>query len=99
MNVIWSRTAETSFQEELDFIQRKWGSIQVIEFLNLVDKHINTLKSGLILGTSLMGYDAYKWVISKQTSLIYMVDEDTIYLILFWNNKRRPSSFKRYLER
>ena len=66
--------------------------------MELVEGHFSILKSGILLGVKLESLDAFKWVLSKQTSLIYAVREEEIDLLLFWNNQRNPIDLMRYLK-
>lgn len=101
MTVLWSESAELSFNEELQFISRKWGYKQVEKFIHLVDECISILASGKITGKRYEGQDIYLLVISKQTTLVYSQDvtKGEINLLLFWNNKRDPTEFEKFLNR
>lgn len=81
------------------FIESKWGAKQANKFIDLVEQQLSLLESGIFLGTKLEDRDAYRLVISKQTSMVYSVNETDrqVSLLLFWNNKRNPSEFNRYL--
>ncbi len=86
MKFIWTLRAELTFQAEQDFIFRKWNEQEVIKFVKLVYNNIERLKVFPELG-KLEKDDKRSVVISKQTTLFYrIIDEDTIELMLFWNN-------------
>lgn len=98
MRVNWTKTAEYTFNDELDYIFLKWGKNGVHDFVELVEGHVSILKSGILPGVKLESLDAFKWVLSKQTSLIYAVREKELDLLLFWNNQRNPIDLMRYLK-
>ncbi|MBK5213887.1 MAG: type II toxin-antitoxin system RelE/ParE family toxin [Flavobacteriaceae bacterium] len=71
INLLWTPDANSSLEEEIDFILRKWNFVEAEKFSVLVEKHLNLLQSGSFLGIYISDIDIYKCVISKQTSLIY----------------------------
>ena len=99
MIVYWSEKAEWTFNEEVDFIFRKWGNEEVEKFILLVEDFIEILESGMLIGRVSNVIDARFSVISKQTTLVYRVDKtnNRIELLMFWNNKRNPNDFAKYL--
>lgn len=67
-------------------------------FVALVEEHIEKLKSFPLLGKSSEYTDDYYLVISKQTTLIYNFSgNNTIELLLFWNNKWNPNDLESFL--
>ncbi len=100
MNVFWTRTAEITYAEEIDFIRKKWNEKQVILFVNLVEDFISILKTGVLIGRPYKIENVRISVISKQTTLVYKVYEkqNRIDLLLFWNNKKDPREFNKFLK-
>lgn len=98
--VIWLHEAEISYYEELDFIFRKWNIVEVEKFTILVYDFLETLSKKPTIGIYSKKYDAYSFVISKQTTLFYKVIEDelTIELLLFWNNKQNSKLLDKILK-
>jgi len=96
MNVYWTETAKSSFQDELDFIYRKWGKKEVDRFINLSTDFINLLVSGVLEGKPSRKRNIRISVISKQTTLIYRLNKKKkqIELILFWNNLKNPNQLE-----
>ncbi len=94
MNIIWTFTAELTFEEEQNYILKKWSNTEVIKFIELVYKNIERLKILPFLGEELNNNERCL-VISKQTTLFYrIIDTDTIELMLFWNNLRNPKDLE-----
>ena len=100
MTVVWSRSAEITFNEEVDFIFNKWGLIEVEKFIDLVEDFLEILKTGILTGRFSKLTNAHFFVLSKQTTLVYRINKNKgqIDLLLFWNNKRNPSDFEKYLK-
>lgn len=94
LRLIVTPLAEITFEEEKEFIFRKWNEQEVQKFITLSENHIKRLRSGLIEGMKTSNPKIHIWVISKQTSLLYAVDESskTLKIILFWNNQKDPNT-------
>ncbi|WP_100614292.1 hypothetical protein [Confluentibacter citreus] len=101
MDVFWTETAKLSFSEELDFIHRKWGNKEVEKFILLSEEFIEILKSGHLEGKPTDKKDVKLYVISKQTTLVYKLNnsQKRIELILFWNNLKNPKEFEKLVNR
>lgn len=99
MKINFTSTADASFEDEVDFIFRKWNITEVEKFIDLVDDFTEKLSENPYLGKKSEKKDIRLFVLSKQTTVIYKVYEDLeqIDLIFFWNNKMNPKEFKKYL--
>lgn len=99
LEIYWSPQAELSFQKELDFISLKWGNQEASKFIDLVDKYVEILASGLIKGRFSKSRKVRLFLLSKQTTLIYKIDKksNTLHLVLFWNNRQNPNYLNAYL--
>ncbi len=94
MNIIWTLTAELTFEEEQSYILKKWNNEEVVNFVKLVYRNIERLKTLPFLGKDI-GNNERSLVISKQTTLFYrIIDDNTIELMLFWNNLRNPKDLE-----
>lgn len=100
IHITWTDYAKFSYYEELDFIDKKWTLKEVENFIVLAEGIIKQLSSGVIQGKRYSNNDVYSVVISKQTTLFYRTYpmQNSIALLLFWNNKRNPNSLKRLLK-
>jgi len=50
MKVVWTDLADLSYDDELDFIYKKWTFKEVNNFMDLVDDFIFKLESGVLAG-------------------------------------------------
>ncbi|MBL4887627.1 MAG: hypothetical protein JKZ03_04085 [Flavobacteriaceae bacterium] len=100
MKVVWSKNAQYSYGEELEFIDKKWTSREVENFMTLVENFIKNLETGIIKGKMSPKTNMRSFVISKQTTLFFTFHEntETIELLLFWNNLRSPKALKKKLK-
>ncbi|AUP77684.1 type II toxin-antitoxin system RelE/ParE family toxin [Flavivirga eckloniae] len=98
MRIVWTQTAELSFEAEIDFILKKWTNKEATSFINLVEEVLEQLKKFPLLGR-LFENDNMYLVISKQTTLIYRVlNEKTLELLLLWNNKQNPENLEKAIK-
>jgi len=100
MKVIWTPIAELSYSKELENISEKWSITEVADFMDLVADFVEKLESGIIQGKVSSQTSMRSFVISKQTTLFFDVNENlnTIELLLFWNNKDNPKKLKMLLK-
>lgn len=98
--VTWTRYAKVSYFEEINYIDRKWTSREVEGFILLVEDLIQHLSSGVLQGKGYSNDQVYSVVISKQTTLFFKkyIQENTITLLLFWNNQRNPRKLEKLLK-
>jgi plasmid stabilization system protein ParE len=99
MEINFTTSANISFEDEIEFILRKWNLDEVEKFMNLVDDFINNLSKNPYLGKKSNKRAIRVFVISKQTTVIYKVFDDInrIDVLYFWNNKRNPKDLKKYI--
>lgn len=98
-SIHWSKLAEITFSEEMDFIFEKWNQKEVDKFGLLVQNCLQTISENPKIGKSESENQVYSFVISKQTTVYFKIEESKlrINLILFWNNKKNPISLDKYL--
>lgn len=90
--VNWTLLAEESYSRELEFINLKWNTKEVVKFMGIVDDIVEKLQSGIIEGNISKKTNYRSLVISKQTTLFFekFEQDQQINLLLFWNNKSDP---------
>ena len=97
--IIWQPNSVITFEEEIDFIFRKWNYKEVNNFQELVVENLIRLSKNPKIGIYNFPFQVYTLVISKQTTLYYSFDEErsVIDLLLFWNNLKNPEDLEKYL--
>jgi plasmid stabilization system protein ParE len=92
MKIYFTSTAQASLNSEADFILEKWNIQEVEKFLTLVNDFIERLSENPYLGKKSDEKEIRIFVLSKQTTVIYKVQEslNRIDILFFWNNKREP---------
>ena len=76
MEVFWTKTSESTYADEIDFIRKKWNEEQVDAFVALVEDYVAILKSGVLIGRPHKIKNVRITVISKQTTLVYKIFEN-----------------------
>ena len=91
-SIHWSKLAEITFSEEMDFIFQKWNQKEVDRFGLLVQNCLQSISENPKIGKNESENQVYSFVISKQTTIYFKISEIElrIDLILFWNNKKNP---------
>lgn len=91
----WSRNARQNFLDLLLYLQENWGDEKAIAFHEKVETIIQSILQFPFQ------YPAYrlagnqkirKCVVSKQTSLFYKVEAETIDLLAFFDHRQDPDS-------
>jgi len=88
--ILWTPLAQSSYQQILNFTLEKWSITTVIELDHEVQKLLEKLENHQSLCPPIgENKDVRKCVISKQTSLLYRIQQDTqmIELITFVDNR------------
>ena len=98
-SIHWSKLAEITFSEEMDFIFQKWNQKEVDRFGLLVQNCLQSISENPKIGKNESENQVYSFVISKQTTIYFKISEIElrIDLILFWNNKKNPILLDKYL--
>lgn len=98
--VTWTSYAKASYYEEIDFINQKWTTKEVENFIFLIEDFIERLSSGIEEGKVYPNKPIFSVVISKQTNVFFRKhpEDSTITLLLFWNNQKDPKTLKKLLQ-
>ena len=99
MKDTWTRNAKRSYDRELGFILEKWSIKEMLGFIVLTDRFIQTLESEIFEGKVHPKPNVFSGSISKQTRVFFKKypEKDEIRLLLFWNNSQDPEELKRIL--
>lgn len=93
--IIWSDEALHGLNQILNYLEENWTPKEIKKFAKLLDKKLNLISNNPdLFQVSKKSNNIRKSVISKQTSLFYKVENDTIYLITLFDNRKDPKSLK-----
>jgi plasmid stabilization system protein ParE len=90
MEIIWTNTALESFEEIVDYITAKFTLKEANDFINSTDSIINMIKQNSRIGRPYKKTIYRQFLISEQTYLFYKLENNKIYLSIFWNNSKNP---------
>ncbi|MCK4923071.1 MAG: type II toxin-antitoxin system RelE/ParE family toxin [Bacteroidales bacterium] len=86
--ISWSPLAEDSYLKTLSYILEKWTIKETEDFESKVESLLKKLKTHKWLcPPSHKQENLRKCVISPQTSLVYRINDDTIELVAFLDNR------------
>lgn len=98
MKIIWSKLAVTTYNNNLDYLHKKWSLAVVHKFILEVEETMQLIKGDPNI---FMWWDAAGTVkignINKHISFFYSFDDEEILLHFFWNNHQDPDNLKQYL--
>ena len=93
--IIWSKTAEVDYAENIDFLLEAWYEKQVLNFIDAVDRHLNLISNNPKTFALTEYHGVRSVLIVKQIRLFYRIsDNNTVELIRFWNNYQNPDKLK-----
>ena len=97
--ILWQLSSEITYLSEIDYIYFKWNHKEVEKFQELVLENLNRLSLNPLLGKYDSNLKLYFFVISKQTTLYYSINQDTriVDLHIFWNNQKNPEELNKLL--
>ncbi len=97
--IIWQLNSEITYLTEIEYIYFKWNQEEAEKFQELVIENLNRLSINPLLGKYDSNLKIYIFVISKQTTLYYSINqnEKIVDLHLFWNNQKKTDELKKLL--
>jgi hypothetical protein len=94
MRIEWTFASKEDYWKNIEYLENRWSRKEVLNFINEVDYSLSLLTKENINFTKSSYRNVYKMVIIKQITMYYSIDNETIYLLRFWNNHQDLSNFK-----
>lgn len=94
MKIEWTLASKNDYWQNIEYLENHWSDKEVLNFINEIDYSINLLAKGNLTFTKSDYINVYKMVIIKQITIYYSIENETIYLLRFWNNYQDLSNFK-----
>ena len=88
--VIWSPTARLSYYKVIEYLIEKWTFNELEAFIDRTEEVITHICNNPLLYPYSVKGNAHKCVVVKQISLFYIVRDDIIELLVFWDNRQDP---------
>jgi len=91
LNVFYTTEAKETLSAVYSFIQEKFGTRSADKFVTKAEKTIALIaEQPFMFKGSPLGENVRIGFITKQTSLFYLVTEQSIDLLFFWDNRQEP---------
>ena len=94
MKIEWTLASKNDYWQNIEYLENHWSEKEVLNFINEIDYSLNLLAKGNVDFTKSDYINVYKMVILKQITIYYSIENETIYLLRFWNNYQDLSNFK-----
>lgn len=94
MEIIWSPQSKKDYWQNIDYLEAEWTFQDVINFIKKVDYTLQMLLKNNIEFTTTNYKNTNKEVITKQITLYYRINSNTIELLRFWNTYQDLENIK-----
>lgn len=94
MNIVWSPQAQKDYWQNIDYLEAEWTFQDVVNFIEKVEYTVHLLQENNIYFVSTKYKNINKVVITKQITLFYRINSNTIELLRFWNTYQNLENFK-----
>ncbi len=89
MKIVWGEQAVERINETADYIQKEFGVVRCVQFLENVQKEADSLllqpKKGQIEPILRKSkFEFRRLIVENLNKMIYLVNEDTIEIVDFW---------------
>ena len=91
LTVKWSEEARFQVEEIIDFLNYRWTEKEAKEFILKTEGVIKVIIGHPYLYPASNYNQIRKAVITKQTSLFYLIRKEEIFLVTFWDNRQNPT--------
>jgi len=91
MNVEWSDLAISDFEQNIEFLYQNWTEQVVYDFIFETERVIELISVSPTVFRKNTTAHVHLVTITKQITLIYQVEKNSIQLLRFWNNFKDPT--------
>ena len=92
MKIRWTIRASISFYKTVGYIEKEWGEKSAGKFILKVNTFFEKLESYPEIGKIEIEEKGIRgFVISRQTTVLYRIKNETIILLKFFDNRQHPS--------
>ncbi|WCT12746.1 type II toxin-antitoxin system RelE/ParE family toxin [Mucilaginibacter jinjuensis] len=88
--VNWTDEAQETFDGIVELIDQKWGHKSASEFISHVQRVIMLISIQPYMFKEVSIPNCRQVVITKQTSMFYTVQNDSIVILFFYDNRQNP---------
>lgn len=97
LNIQWATEARERWRETASYIRREWGMIALRKFKEKTEECQDRLEGFPALGKIeplIEGRNKLyrSLVLTEQNKIIYFVEDNTIFIVDFWDTRREPKA-------
>lgn len=92
MKIIWTAEAKYTFYKNRNYLLHNWSYEISLKFVENTLRTISLITQNPHLGKYKMDLKCNVVLISKHISLHYEISNDSIVLIIFWDNRQNPQN-------
>ncbi|MBS1584931.1 MAG: type II toxin-antitoxin system RelE/ParE family toxin [Bacteroidetes bacterium] len=91
--VYWTPQAEQTFIANLEYLEKSWTNAVINDFLDRVEEVLQTLRESPYIYSLHREQDGVrKCVVNERIVLFFIINEETITLLSFWNTYQDPQN-------
>jgi plasmid stabilization system protein ParE len=92
--VIWTPTAQKTFNQVIDYLNEKWTESEIINFVSSTDRIVDYIVQNPKMFRKTNKKNIHEAVVTPHNLLIYKIYPTRIYLVTFWDTRRNPKKKK-----
>lgn len=94
MKIEWTLASKNDYWQNIEYLESHWSEKEILNFIIEIEYSLNLLAKENVLFVKSDYTNVYKMVVIKQITIYYSIENQTIYLLRFWNNFQDLSNFK-----
>jgi plasmid stabilization system protein ParE len=89
----WTKEANETFDKIIEYLENRWTNREIVNFVNQTNQVLIEISENPEMFKSSSKMKIRMGIITKQTSIIYQIDDRNkiIVLLSFWDNRQDPS--------
>ena len=90
LNINWTAEAKQTYESVLSYLHEEWSIKEVQVFIERTESLLLIISQQPYIFKASAYKEIRQAVIGKQNSLFYMVKNNEIFLLTFWDNRQNP---------
>jgi plasmid stabilization system protein ParE len=96
MRILITDFAENKLEQIIDYLTNEFGILSSINFLDEVKRCLELISNDYTIGIKIKP-NYYSLVIVKQITAYYKIDNGTIMILTFFDNRQNPNKLDEFL--
>lgn len=94
LSINWTEEAKLTYENILIYLQGEWSAKEIKDFIDRTEKLLLVIAQQPYAFKASRYKQMRKAVMGKHNSLFYLVTNQQIYLVTFWDNRLNPAQNK-----